>query len=286
MNEKAFAIIPQEVLAAVRDDRISTRDLAVFAAIAAECGGFDSCIASQPQFARAIGFHRNMVHESVKSLIAAGLLFTEPGAGRALRYYPLRTAPRGVLNSTPTSAKQHLDKGYTPQEGGKQHPQQGYTGIEGMTALPEVQQMHPQQCYIAPPQVPLSTPSSELSIRDQEYEEIEHRENIIAGGNGEDDLFEDSSGDTPDTPTLSGALFAAFGDRAPDAIPWKLIREFVPVSWTRQDKELADRIKLFEDDVIHNPDHPWFGAMLLRSPETIGGWKIVPDLDYWQPSQD
>lgn len=261
-----YSLVPRPVRLALASRRITPAALAVYVAIAEECGGRDSCVLTQPLIGQAVGIGRQAVAAQIRALVAAGLLTVE-ASGRAARYWPIRPgdmSPRHDVTGISTVPYRH--------------PNATLPASQHDTSVPDgSNEGYMSRQHDMSPDIPARQPIGNVASTLPSYREREDQE--VAGSDitleSQDEEFFPSgfSGETPEPPIPA---------RPPAVIPWAMLSDILPAQWLRADAGLRSIAQSIELAVIRNPDHPWFGSRLLRSPETIGGWKWEPDPEYWR----
>lgn len=272
-----WARIPEQVIC---DARVSDSDLRVYAALALALHGRGYAPVSHSLVAQLSRRSVRTVQRCLARLVVAGYVLdlgSEPGAAHE---YSLVEFPDARMPGVP-------DPGHSSVVG---------FGHSSVVPLGQAGDVPPGHSSVVPSpdslrettthDTALSYPLGHSSVRTlghssvRPYIEKRSKRDLSDHNPGDadpdKDSVEDSSGDTPETPFPSLAEV--------QVIHWADICALVPAQWLRSDRHLKQLVQTLEDDAIRDPAHPWHGSMLVRSPETIGGWRILPDPDYLLPS--
>jgi hypothetical protein len=251
MSEK-FALIPQVVRLLVEQGSIGYGTLAVYVAIAEECGPGPSCTLSQSRLAQMIHMRRQNLHHHLEVLREKGLLYYEAYSG-VTRFEPLKVSrQQGRSDSLAGQIGPSREADVPRQRDSRNGTRGGVTPAGQQVSRQQVRSAYP----VSRQQVRSDLPALHDLKRDQERDQERD----------EDDLFS-SSGDTPDTPAL------------PDCITWAMAYES---DWWPEWRDQDARVKRWLDrvvDVLHaGSQHPDWGHRLIR--DHTGGWRLEPDPDY------
>lgn len=256
-----WARIPEQVLA---DGRITDVDLRVYAALAVSLHGRGYAPVPYSTLAQLSHHAVSTVRRSIARLVERGYVEALGGDPGAANEYALATFEDarmpGIVDPARNSEQTpvHLEE-QTPARNGEQTPARNSEQTSGN---------RPEELLT------LSTAASNPPARSCGQTPV-HSCEQPSKRRDQDQILEDSSGDTPETPVPLANV---------QVIRWADICALVPAQWLRSDRHLKQLVQTLEDDAVRDPSHPWHGSMLVRSPETIGGWRILPDPDYLLPS--
>ncbi|GIW17452.1 MAG: hypothetical protein KatS3mg064_0609 [Tepidiforma sp.] len=258
--------IPAGVLASLRDGRLRHVDVAVLAAVGVLAGGRDSWSGSIADLARTVGVDRHTAAGALDRLAAAGAL-TVTRTGRYLVTITTREGNAVALDGNEIT----IDGNAVTLDGNE---------ITIEPEKPTSSKAKKTSRVTKSPSLVTKSPSdgNEITLPTPIYRERRDIEDL----RGEALLDEPHgvspfplSGDTPDTPV-------SLDDLPPlsqvDTIPWAILREgLVPDGWLRDPTIRRTLNVLLNERVAADPSHPWYGCALVRSPHTLGGWRIIPD---------
>lgn len=259
-----WARIPEQV---IRDGLVSDSDFRVYAALALLLHGRGYAAISHESIAQLAFRSVSTVQRSLRKLAAAGYVVDLGGEPGAAKEWQLSAFEDARLPGVPHPATLGHSSDRTPG-----HPDDSPSGHLG-----DIPSGHSSDRGTENPASVGPTPVTSLTG------EVGHLGARTLGHLGDVDLREEnkkrsldaSSGETPEPPIPA---------RPPAVISWAMLSEMLPARWLRGDAGLRSLSETFEREVLRNPGHPWFGSQLLRSPETIGGWQVAPDPDFWSPS--
>lgn len=254
--------IPAGVLALLREGRLRHVDVAVLAAVGVLAGGRDSWSGSIADLARTVGVDRHTAAGALDRLTATGAL-TSTRTGRYL-----------VTITTREGNAVTLDGNEITLDGNE---------ITLEPETPTSSKAKKTSTVTKSPSLVTKSPSdgNEITLPTPIYRERRDIEDLrgeaLLDGQPQALSFP-LSGDTPDTPVSLDDLDDLPPLSQVDTIPWAILRDgLVPDDWLRDPTIRRTLDVLLDQRVAADPSHPWYGCALVRSPHTLGGWRIIPD---------
>lgn len=256
-----WARIPEQV---IRDGLVSDSDYRVYSALALLLHGRGYAAVSHESIAQLAARSVSTVQRSLRHLVAAGYVVDLGGEPGTAKEWQLVTFEDARLPGVPDAPNLGHSSDRTLG-----HPDDVPSGHLGDIPLGHSSDRGSENPVSAgdTPVTALTRGVGHLGDRTLGHlGDVHIREEIK-------DPIEAFSGETPEPPIPA---------KPPAVIPWAMLSDLLPAQWLRGDAGLRSLSETFESEVIRDPEHPWYGSRLIRSPETIGGWKVEQDPEYWR----